>query len=74
MHLNEPKQESNQATLARVKKEMDEPRMAESTWEEERQPDHAAGTGKAAVVQRGKESRAVRAQGDAPEGGKQWQS
>jgi hypothetical protein len=31
MHKNEPKQESNQATLARVKKEMDEPRMAEST-------------------------------------------
>ena len=34
MHLNESKQESNQATLARVKKEMDEPRMAESTREE----------------------------------------
>jgi hypothetical protein len=34
MHKNEPKQESNQATLARVKKEMDEPRMAESTREE----------------------------------------
>jgi hypothetical protein len=33
MHKNEPKQESNQATLARVKKEMDEPRMAESTRE-----------------------------------------
>ena len=31
MHKNEPKQESNQATLARVKKEMDGPRMAEST-------------------------------------------
>jgi hypothetical protein len=31
MHKNEPKQESNQAILARVKKEMDEPRMAEST-------------------------------------------
>jgi hypothetical protein len=31
MHKNEPKQESNQATLARVKKEMDEPSMAEST-------------------------------------------
>jgi hypothetical protein len=31
MRKNEPKQESNQATLARVKKEMDEPRMAEST-------------------------------------------
>jgi hypothetical protein len=33
MHKNEPKQESHQATLARVKKEMDEPRMAESTRE-----------------------------------------
>jgi hypothetical protein len=33
MHKDEPKQESNQATLARVKKEMDEPRMAESTRE-----------------------------------------
>jgi hypothetical protein len=35
MHENEPKQESNQATLARVKKEMDEPRIAESTREED---------------------------------------
>jgi hypothetical protein len=34
MHKNEPKQESNQAILARVKNEMDEPRMAESTREE----------------------------------------
>jgi hypothetical protein len=34
MHKNQPKQESNQAILARVKKEMDEPRMAESTREE----------------------------------------
>jgi hypothetical protein len=34
MHKNPPKQESNQAILARVKKEMDEPRMAESTREE----------------------------------------
>jgi hypothetical protein len=34
MHKNEPKQESNQAILARVRKEMDEPRMAESTREE----------------------------------------
>ena len=34
MHQNQPKQESNQAILARVKKEMDEPRMAESTREE----------------------------------------
>ena len=31
----EPRQESNQATLARVKKEMDEPRVAESAREEE---------------------------------------
>jgi len=31
----EPRQESNQATLARVKKEMDEPRMAESAREED---------------------------------------
>jgi hypothetical protein len=35
MHNNEPKQESNQAILARVKKEMDQPRMAESTREED---------------------------------------
>ena len=35
MHKNEPKQESNQATLARVKKEMDEPRMAESAREKD---------------------------------------
>jgi hypothetical protein len=34
MHKKQPKQESNQAILARVKKEMDEPRMAESTREE----------------------------------------
>jgi len=34
MHNNEPKQESNKAILARVKKEMDQPRMAESTREE----------------------------------------
>ena len=34
MNKNEPKQESNQAILARVKKEMDEPRMAASTREE----------------------------------------
>ena len=34
MHKNQPKQECNRATLARVKKEMDEPRMAESTREE----------------------------------------
>ena len=42
-HTNEPKRESNQETLARVKKEMNQPRMAasvrseagnESTWQE----------------------------------------
>jgi hypothetical protein len=38
MHKNEPKQESNQATLVRVKKEMNEPRMAESTREKDSQP------------------------------------
>jgi hypothetical protein len=32
---HEPKLESNQETLARVKKEMDEPRMAESTREKD---------------------------------------
>src|SRR5664280_2206003 len=31
MHKNQPNQESNQAILARVKKKMDEPRMAEAT-------------------------------------------
>jgi hypothetical protein len=75
MHNNEPKQESNKAILARVKKEMDQPRMAESTREEDiNQPDHTTRKGRAAVIQRGKESRTVRALGDAPEGGKQWQS
>jgi hypothetical protein len=34
MHKNQPKRESDQAILARVKKEMDEPRMAESTRKE----------------------------------------
>jgi hypothetical protein len=34
MHKNQPRKESNQALLARVKKEMDEPRMAESTRED----------------------------------------
>jgi hypothetical protein len=33
MHKNKPKPETNQALLARIKKEMDEPRMAESTRE-----------------------------------------
>jgi hypothetical protein len=35
MRKNESKYESNQAILARVEKEMDEPRMAESVREEE---------------------------------------
>jgi hypothetical protein len=35
MHKKEPKQESNQAILARVKKEMDEPRTAEFTREKD---------------------------------------
>ena len=30
-HTNEPKRESSQETLARVKKEMDQPRMVAST-------------------------------------------
>jgi hypothetical protein len=34
MHKNQPRQESNQALLARVKQEMDEPRVAESAREE----------------------------------------
>jgi hypothetical protein len=34
MRKNQPKQESNEVILARVKKEMDEPRMAESTRKE----------------------------------------
>ena len=34
MHKNQPGQESNQALLARVNKEMDEPRVAESAREE----------------------------------------
>ena len=34
MHKSQPRQESKQALLARVKKEMDEPRMAESTRED----------------------------------------
>jgi len=35
MHRNEPTQESNPPTLARVKKGMDQPRMAESKREED---------------------------------------
>jgi hypothetical protein len=51
MHKNQPRQESNQALLARVKKEMDEPRMAEST-REGYDVNHTTlqETGKAAVI------------------------
>jgi hypothetical protein len=35
MYKNKPKPETNQAILARIKKEMDEPRMAESARAEE---------------------------------------
>jgi hypothetical protein len=35
MYKNKPKPETNQAILARIKKEMNEPRMAESAREEE---------------------------------------
>ena len=35
MYKNRPKPETNQAILARIKKEMDEPRMAESARDEE---------------------------------------
>jgi hypothetical protein len=63
MPKNEPKQESNQATLARVKKEMDEPRMAESTREEDISQTTRQKAGKVAIIHRGKESRRpVRAQ------------
>ena len=66
-HENKPTRKSNQATLARVKKEMDIPRMTESAREEEEsQPEHA-GFGKAAIIPRGKESHAARARVQAPE-------
>ena len=55
--------------LARVKKEMDEPRMTEFTREEDVNQDHAAGVRKAAVVEGENESGAAQAQG-APEGEK----
>jgi hypothetical protein len=35
MSKNKPRPETNQATLARIKKEMNEPRMAESARKEE---------------------------------------
>jgi hypothetical protein len=52
---NEQRRESNQAILAHVKEEMDEPRMSQSAREqEESQPDHGAGVGKAATFHRTK--------------------
>ena len=39
------RRESNQAILAQVKREMNEPRMSASAREEETNPDHAAGVG-----------------------------
>jgi hypothetical protein len=67
-HENEPPRKSNRATLARVKKEMDIPRMTESAREEEEsQPEHA-GAGKAAITERGKESHVARALVNALEG------
>jgi hypothetical protein len=67
-HENEPTRKSNQATHARVKKEMDIPRMTESAREEEgkNQPEHA-GVGKAAIIQRCKESHAACGRANAPE-------
>jgi hypothetical protein len=35
MYKNKPKPETNQALLARIKKEMDEPRVAESAREQD---------------------------------------
>jgi len=74
MRKNEPKQESNQATLARVQREMDEPRMAASTREEdvnqttrqemEELPESNVVNNPRPSVRRG----------NAPAGGKQWQS
>src|ERR1019366_6800461 len=46
MHKSQPRQESNQALLARVKKEMDEPRIAEST-RSPHQPPWPPGRGRA---------------------------
>jgi hypothetical protein len=66
-HKNEPTQKSAEALLARVEKEMDEPRMAESAREEDPQPDHVAEDGKNDLIQRGKELRAARRHGHAAE-------
>ena len=64
--IKEPRKESNKATLARIKKEMDEPRMAESTREENANQTTRQELEKLPESKRGKESGAVRAQGDAP--------
>jgi hypothetical protein len=69
MHKNELKHESNQAILARVKKEMDEPRMAESAREEAINQTTLQKL-EAAIIERGQGPRAVSAPGDAPGGGK----
>jgi hypothetical protein len=62
MHKKQPEQESNEAILASIKKEMDAPRMATSTREELRLlPHHATGTEKAVVLDVAKNSDAVQA-------------
>jgi hypothetical protein len=67
-HENEPMRKFNLATLARIKKEIDIPRLTESTRdEEESQPAHA-GVGKAAIIPRGKESHVARERVNAHEG------
>jgi len=65
-----PRRESRRVILAHVEKEMDEPRMSESAREEDSQSGHQAGIGKAAALQRAKNSRSVRARVNVPEGGK----
>jgi hypothetical protein len=65
-HENKPTRKSNQASLARVKKEMDIPRMTESAREkEEKSQPGAQKIGEAAKSQRGKESPAAHARGNA---------
>ena len=67
MYKNELKHESNQATLAHVKKEMDEPHIVKSAREEaiHRTPLQKL---EAAILQHGPESGAVPALTDAPKG------
>ena len=67
MHKNELKHESNQATLAHVKKEMDEPRIVESAREEAIHKTPLQNL-EAAIIQHGPESGAVQLPADAPEG------